>query len=131
MDLLWSHVWGCPVYVLNPKLQHGKKIPKLKRRAKMGQFLGFLDEHSSLVANVRHLGTGHVSPQYCVAFDDHFHTVFGDGDDAFTNAICDLLRENNREAYAEDEFDIDGHLIYTPPLLNDVWLNEEDRREKR
>jgi hypothetical protein len=27
-DLLRVHVWGCPVYVLNPKLQDGKKIPK-------------------------------------------------------------------------------------------------------
>ena len=23
-----SHVWGCPVYVLDPKLQDGKKLPK-------------------------------------------------------------------------------------------------------
>ncbi len=28
-DLLCTHVWGCPVYVLDPKLQDGKKIPKL------------------------------------------------------------------------------------------------------
>jgi len=27
-DLLWSHVWGCPVFVLDSKLQDGKKIPK-------------------------------------------------------------------------------------------------------
>jgi hypothetical protein len=27
-DLLRTHVWGCPVYVLDPKLQDGKKIPK-------------------------------------------------------------------------------------------------------
>eukprot|EP00804_Cyclotella_cryptica_P023036 CCRYP_000302-RA/>CCRYP_000302-RA protein AED:0.27 eAED:0.10 QI:0/0/0/1/0/0/2/0/149 len=26
-DLLRSHVWGCPVFVLDPKLQYGKKIP--------------------------------------------------------------------------------------------------------
>jgi hypothetical protein len=23
-----AHVWGCPVYVLDPSLQDGKKIPK-------------------------------------------------------------------------------------------------------
>jgi hypothetical protein len=23
-----AHVWGCPVYVLDPKLQDGKKLPK-------------------------------------------------------------------------------------------------------
>ncbi len=27
-DLLHTHVWGCPVYVLDPKLQDGQKIPK-------------------------------------------------------------------------------------------------------
>ena len=51
-DLLRTHVWGCPVFVLDPKLQDGKKIPKWNRRSRLGQFLGFSDEHSSLVANV-------------------------------------------------------------------------------
>jgi hypothetical protein len=51
-DLLQTHVWGCPVFVLDPKLQDGKKIPKWNRRSRLGQFLGFSDEHSSLVANV-------------------------------------------------------------------------------
>jgi len=27
-----SHVWGCPVYVLDPKLQDGKKLPKWNPR---------------------------------------------------------------------------------------------------
>ena len=27
-DLVHSHVWGCPVYVLEAKLQNGKKLPK-------------------------------------------------------------------------------------------------------
>ncbi len=87
----------------------------------MGQFLGFSPEHSSLVAHVRHLQTGHVSPQYHAVFDDHFHTVVGDGDpNEFTDAICDLLWETNREIYAEDEFDADKHLTYTPPPLHGV-----------
>jgi hypothetical protein len=126
-DILRAHVWGCPVYVLDPKLQDGKKIPKWNRRARMGQFLGFSEEHSSLVANVRHLRTGHVSQQYHVVFDDHFHTVHSDGEnDAYTNAICDMLWENNREVYAEDEFDSEGELIYEVPPLHDVWNDDED-----
>ena len=32
-DLLHSHVWGCPVFVLDPKLQDGKKIPKWNQRS--------------------------------------------------------------------------------------------------
>ena len=40
-DLLRTHVWGCPVYVLDPTLQSGKKISKWNCRARMGQFLEF------------------------------------------------------------------------------------------
>jgi hypothetical protein len=53
-DLLLSHVnvWGCPTIVLDPELQNDQKLPKWNRRARVGQFLGYSDEHSSLVANV-------------------------------------------------------------------------------
>jgi hypothetical protein len=63
-DLLRLHVWGFPAIVLDPKLQNNQKIPKWNRRAHVGQFLGYLDEHSSLVDNVQHLSTGHVSPRF-------------------------------------------------------------------
>ena len=91
-DLLRSHVWGCPTFVLDARLQDGKKIPKWNKRSRLGQFLGYSDEHSSLVANVRHLTTGHVSPQYHVVFDDLFQTVFSSGkNDAVVDAISNLL----------------------------------------
>ena len=51
-DLLRSHVWGCLVIVLDPKLQNNQKLPKWNRCACVGQFLGYLDEHLSLVVNV-------------------------------------------------------------------------------
>jgi hypothetical protein len=35
-DMLRSHVWGCPVYVLEPKLQDGQKLLKWNRHARMG-----------------------------------------------------------------------------------------------
>ena len=76
-DLLRTHAWGCPVYVLDPALQDNKKIPKWNKRARQAQFVGFSEQHS-LVAKVRHLTTGHVSPQYHVVFDDLFQTVFND-----------------------------------------------------
>ena len=131
-DLLRSHVWGCPVFVLDPKLQDGKKIPKWNRRSRLGQFLGFSDEHSSLVANVRNLSTGFVSPQFHVVFDDLFQTVFSSGDnDVLVDRICNKLFEYNRDIYAEDEFDSVGNLVYRPPPLDDVWLDESERRDRR
>ena len=131
-DLLRAHVWGCPTFVLNPKLQDGKKIPKWNKLSRIVQFLGYSDEHSSLIANIRHLKTGHVSPQYHYVFDDKFEIVFSTGEnDQVFKGISDMLWDKNRKLYAPDEFDEDGLLVYQPPPLNDVWLNEEERRDKK
>ena len=54
----------------------------------------------------------------------------GENDQVF-EAISDMLWDKNRELYALDEFDKDGLLIYQPPPLNDVWLNKEERRDKK
>ena len=130
-DILRSHVWGCPTYVLDPSLQSGKKIPKWNRRSRLGQFLGFSDKHSLLVALVRNLETGFVSPQYHVVFDNHFKTVFSSGHDkAVLDGICNDLFENNRDWYVEAEYNSDGELIYEPPPLDKVWLTEPERHER-
>ena len=131
-DLRRTHVWGCPTYVLDPKLQNDKKIPKWNRRSRIGQFLGYSDEHSSLVANVRHLKTGFVSPQYHCVFDDLFQTVFSTGEnDVVTDAICDQLWSQERECYVDEEVDENGNLIYRPPPLDEVWLDEQSCRDRR
>jgi hypothetical protein len=67
-DILRFHVWGCPVFVLKAKLQNDQKRPKWNRRDQMGQFIGFPDKHSSLVANVRHLTTKFISPPSFISF---------------------------------------------------------------
>ncbi len=75
-------------------------------RARLGQFVGFSDEHSSLVANVWHLTSGYISPQFHVVFDDLFETVNCIGvDDRIVESICNGLFQRNRELYAEDELD--------------------------
>jgi hypothetical protein len=127
-DILHTHVWGCLAIVLEPQLQNNKKLPKWNRHTRVGQFLGYLDEHLSLVANVRHLSTGYVSLQFHVVFDDLFETVVCIGDnDAVINSICDGLFERNQELYVEDEFNADDMLIYKPSLLHKVWLDEAGR----
>ena len=127
-----AHVWGCPVFVLDAKLQDGKKLPKWNRRARMGQFLGFSRQHSSLVAMVRNLHTGHISPQYHVVFDDQYETVFNMGapEDQF-DTLCNDLFENSRDWYAQEEYDSDGNVTYKPPPLDEVWLSEPERRDRR
>ena len=97
----------------------------------MGQFLGFSEEHSSLVAKVRHLSTGFVSPQYHIVFDDQFETVYSSGeDDAVVDAIYDRLFESNSDIYVEPEYDFDDELVYSPPPLDEIWLTEPERRER-
>src|SRR6056300_431515 len=121
---------GDAPYVLESKLQNDQKLPKWNRRSRMGQFLGFSDEHSSLVGNVRNLSTGFVSPQYHLVFDDLFETVFRQGDnDVVVDGICNELFDCNRDWYAEEELNEDGEVIYRPPPLDDVWLDEQGRRD--
>ena len=81
---------------------------------------------------MRHLQTENVSPQYHCVFDDLFETVFASAPnkEVLFEAISNLLWENNRELYAEDEFDNGGNLIYTPPPLDNVWLTEPERRDR-
>ena len=62
-DLSRSHVWGCPVFVLDPKLQNDQNIPKWYRHCCLGKLIGFSEHHYSLIGNVCHLKTGHISPQ--------------------------------------------------------------------
>jgi hypothetical protein len=98
----------------------------------MGQFLGFSCEHSSTVALVRNLHTGHVSPQYHVVFDDKFGTVFNDGKSSEElDKICAELFVSSRELFVEEEYDDDDVLVYKPPPLDEVWLLEPERHERR
>ena len=85
--------------------------------------------NTPLLALVRNLHTGYVSPQYHVVFDDKFETVFNDGkSSADLDEICAKLFISGRESYVEDEYDEDGILIYRPPPLNEVWLSEPEQR---
>jgi hypothetical protein len=107
-DLPRAHVFGCPVYVLDPKLQDGKSIPKWNSRSRQGMFVGFSRDHSSLVPLVLNLQTGHVSPQFHVIFDDHFHTVpslhasVSEIDDAFAS-LYDNGRGSSRDCFVDPD----------------------------
>jgi hypothetical protein len=43
------HPFGCPIFVLDPSLQQGKKIPRWKPRSRVGVYLGPPPEHASSV----------------------------------------------------------------------------------
>ncbi len=83
--ILRARVWGCPVYVLNPKLQDGKKLPKWTKRSRLGMYLGNSPKHSSSIGLIGNLDTGAVSPKYHVVYDELFTSVHGD----LTEAVFD------------------------------------------
>ena len=98
-----TRVWGCPVYVLDPKLQDGKKLPKWKKRSRLGMYVGNSPQHHNAVGLILNLQTGYVSPQYHVVYDEHFSSVLGLGvEEVFAPEEWDKLLtldsiENNSE----------------------------------
>ena len=132
-DLQRAHVWGCPVFILDPRLQDGKKIPKWNCHARLAQFVGFSPEHSTLVANVRHLQTNYVSPQFHLIHDDNFETILNDTplDHPLSDERLLDMFETSCEVYSNIERAEDGAIVYSPPPLDDIWLDEGERCEKR
>jgi hypothetical protein len=70
--LLDLHVWGCPVYVLDPKLQQGQKLPRWQPRYRKGICMGLSTQHASEVPLVLNCKTGSITTQFHVVFDDFF-----------------------------------------------------------
>jgi hypothetical protein len=69
------HTWGCPVFILDPKLQSGQRLPRWQPRSRQGVFMGLSTIHSSEVPLVLNTTTGSIPPQFHVVFDDDFTTV--------------------------------------------------------
>jgi len=131
-------VWGCPVYVLEPKLQDGKKLPKWKPRTRRGMYLGKSDAHANTVGRILNLKTGYISPQYHCVYDNLFTTVARTGDEvtSFDPLTWDQLIQSGYERSYEPEYDIHGRPLPGPMLQNE-WLSgvelkaRNDLKEKR
>ncbi|EJK46702.1 hypothetical protein THAOC_34617 [Thalassiosira oceanica] len=114
-DLQRTHVWGCPVFVLADKLANGQKLPKFDRRKRRGQFMGFSPQHSSKVALVRNLSTGHIS-----------RSSFKKG---FDEVLEDLL-PTGYESYESELDEIDTEFFTSPPL-HQCWLTENELQQRQ
>ena len=111
------HVWGSPTYVLDPRLQDGKKIPKWNPRSRQAVFLGFSTEHASTIPLVLNRTTNNISPQYHVVFDDWFSTVPSEGEvnpddwtppfwaDLFNGSRFQIVFDENDDPYTlQDDY---------------------------
>ena len=110
-----TKVWGCPVWVLNPKLQDAKRIPKWSKRSRLGMYVGPSLEHSSDVGLVLNLDTGAVSAQYHVVYDETFSTVPG----MLTDAVFD-------EAEWNKLFELGGYENNVNPMLDKDAIPYQD-----
>ena len=114
------HVWGCPIYVLEPKFQKpGAKIPNWAPRSRIGVNMGFIKMHSTQVGLVLNLLLGSISPQFHVVFDDMFSTVVS-STAADTEIWISLVtsRKSRIQVMLDQEDD---------PELYDEWLTSDDQ----
>ena len=116
-----SHPWGCPVYVLEPRLTDaGGKIPKWQPRSRRAQYMGVSPVHAETVGLVRNLTTGYISPQFHLVFDDWFETVHSDiKPPPQWDHLCTFQR-------FETYFDTDA-----PPPLADEWLTPTEQEQAK
>jgi hypothetical protein len=121
--LLSAHTWGCPTYVLQPKLQDGMKLPKWQPRSRQGLYLGASDRHASTVGLILNLRTKNISPQFHCVYDDYFETVFASPEDE-PKVWKELLifQTYNSVSDVDDEDYV--------PELSDEWLSDEEIQER-
>jgi hypothetical protein len=114
------HVWGCPTFVLEPKLQKGGvKIPKWAPRSRQGVFVGFSKLHSSLIGLILNRTTGSITAQFHLVFDDSFSTVHSD-EDTEPDTWNHLITRPSARLHAELDDD-----AYSD--LSDEWLTPDER----
>ena len=126
-----AHVFGCPCYVLNPKLVEGHKIPKWDPRSRQGKFVGYSKDHATNAGLILNVTTGFMSPQYHVLYDDSFESVPGCDE----NQNHDLMNVDwhsliERQGGSEINYEIED-VDEVPNELHDSWLTEREIREKR
>jgi hypothetical protein len=120
------HPWGCPAYVLDPKLQDGKKLPKWSPRSRQGKFVGLSPSHASNVALVLNPSTKRISPQFHLLFDDFFSTVRS-VDDVQAPVLTSFDWDNfigiqGTENYVQDATVDDRNQLEVPL----EWLSDEE-----
>jgi hypothetical protein len=127
--LLDFHPFGCPIFVLDPTLQQGHKIPRWKPRSRVGVYLGFSPDHASSIPLVLSTTTGLVSPQFHVVYDENFTTTKC----LETNLLppnWSTLLETSSHKYVDTDFDptpFTDPTFYNEPTISNI--PSESQRE--
>ena len=100
------HTFGCPVYVLNYKLQSVYiGTPKWEPFSRVGVHLGHSPMHARSVALIVNPVKGNVSPQYHVVYDETFSTVSYMRDETIP-PTWDKMCKNLVKSETSDAFDL-------------------------
>ena len=115
-----ARIWGSPLYVLDPKLQNGQKIPKWDKRSTTGLFLGFSEHHSSTVSLVLNTATGSATPQFHVVHDELYTTI-----SSAPNLNLQIIYEQLNQISSENDWEAelnDFRKHYQMELVTIVFL---------
>jgi hypothetical protein len=74
-QLMNAHPWGCPVYVLDPRLQYGFKILHWEPCSRRGIFMGISPLYARRVGLILNPNSNLLSPQFNCVYDDYFETI--------------------------------------------------------
>ena len=117
-EMKFEHTFGCPVYVLDSKLQSSRTgPPKWEPHSRLGIYLGKLPFHAGSVALVLNPRTGNVFPQYHLVFDDDFTTVpylNSNAENSEVPSHWQALCESSTGRSTSESFDLD-----------DTWFQKE------
>lgn len=85
------------------------------------------------MANVRHLQTNHISPQFHLICNDNFETILNDTplDHPLSDQRLLDIFDTSCKVYANIERADNGAIMYGPRPLDDIWLDEGERHEKK
>ena len=76
LDTSCEHIFGCPVYTLESKLQSGLGgISKWEPRSRLGIYVDHSPAHAGNIGLVINPRTSLISPQYHIVFDNIFSTA--------------------------------------------------------
>ena len=109
--------FGCPAFVLDRKLQEGKRISKWEYRARIGIYLGRSPAYGRNVSLILNRETGHVSPQFHIRLDPTYKSI----DSSIGHKWVSKAGLSAKECEAGQ--------VETPPLTPSKHANTNPHRE--
>jgi hypothetical protein len=117
------HTFGCPVFILEPHLQAGHKIPKWEPRSHMAIYLGHSPHHATNFPLVMNIATSLVSPQFHVVYDEHFSTTHCFETNSLPTDWLHLFQERSENVLA------DNPILRNAHTLGPEWDNHAPSQE--